>query len=99
MTNVISLTGDALPNEPVPEVVSLLEQMLQEAKAGRLRGVAYVAVRDVFGSGMHVMEGWKGGLNIRNELAMGIMMLQYSFAQAVDEQQTEDSSAFEPDSA
>lgn len=36
----------ALAGEPVPEVVAQLEEMLAEAKAGRLRGIAYVTATD-----------------------------------------------------
>lgn len=54
MSNVKHLYGNTPPNEPVPEVVELAEDMLAQAKAGTLRSLAVVGVR----SNNHVMTAW-----------------------------------------
>lgn len=54
MNNVKHLYGSTPPNEPVPEVVALAEDMLAQAKAGSLRSMAVVGVR----SNNHVMTAW-----------------------------------------
>ena len=43
MTNVISLQPDGiLPNEPLQSLVETLEDMLERARSGDLRGMAWV---------------------------------------------------------
>ena len=46
MSNVKSIHGSAIPGQPVPEVVEMLEDMLEEARSGSLRSVAMVGVRE-----------------------------------------------------
>lgn len=46
MSNIHKLPGaEALPLEPVPETIQVLERMLERAKAGEVRSVAMVATR------------------------------------------------------
>ncbi len=54
MNNVKSLHGVAIPGEPVPEVVSLLEDMLKEAKSGSLRSIAVAGIQ----ANNHVVTAW-----------------------------------------
>jgi hypothetical protein len=48
--NVVPIRGAALPlmepSEPDPEVVGALERLLDEAKAGSLRGIAAVTMNE-----------------------------------------------------
>ncbi len=46
MSNVKSIHGTSVPGQPVPEVVDLLEDMLEEARSGSLRSVAMVGVKE-----------------------------------------------------
>ena len=61
MNKVISLHGDPLPNDPqpVPEVILALEDLLQEAIAGRLVGIACAAL-DNTGRASRVHGGYTG---------------------------------------
>lgn len=42
---VVGLRGAVVPGEPVPEVVAELERLLDEARAGHARALAYCIVR------------------------------------------------------
>jgi hypothetical protein len=48
MANVIRIDGSnfPLPGQPIPEVVSELEAVLKDARAGVIRSVALVAIHD-----------------------------------------------------
>ena len=41
---VVAFKGMTAPGEPVPEVVEMLEELLERAKAGDVRALAYATV-------------------------------------------------------
>lgn len=61
MSNIISLKGGPLPPapEPVPDVILALEDLLEEAVAGRLIGIACAAL-DNAGRASRVHGGYTG---------------------------------------
>lgn len=77
MAEVVGLRGAVPVGAPVAEVVEVLEDLLERARAGRLRAVAYVAV----GADGAVGTGWKvppegGG----HAVASGILTLGWRYA-------------------
>lgn len=79
MSEVIPLRGERLPGQPAGNVVEDLEALLADAKAGRLIGFAYAAVKvsDV------TVTGWSGAAGTRHPLCSAIAMLQHRYAEAL----------------
>lgn len=75
MNNVVGLRGNIPLNEPVPEVVEMLETLLARAKLGEIRGIsfAYALPEDIAGT------SWSSSAASRNTVAAAISMLQYRF--------------------
>ena len=78
--NVTPFLRKADPAQPDAETIAALEHMLDEAKAGRLRGVLYTGLLD----GRQVASGWAGEAVHDNVfVALGTLaMLQARFAKA-----------------
>ncbi len=51
---VVSLNGEAVTGQPVPETIELLEQVLEKARSGEIRSVAVVGVKPNY----HVFSCW-----------------------------------------
>jgi hypothetical protein len=68
---VKAIHGALIPGEADPKIVKLLEDYLVEAKAGRLRGVAIVAVTE----DQTVSTGWRHNAEYFNLLG-GVAWLQ-----------------------
>jgi hypothetical protein len=79
MAEVISLRGEALPGEPDSGIVEELERLLVDAKAGKLRGIAYATCLDTGGQGT----GWSGVAGSRHPLGTAIMMLHHRYARGL----------------
>ena len=83
MADVVGLRGLPVPSdkEPNVEVVEVLEKYLALARAGQLRGVAFVFwdLRD------GLTTGWSGDSDNRIMLS-GVATLQYRLAKNFDEQ-------------
>jgi hypothetical protein len=74
--SVVSLRGTAVPGsrEPDSDVIERLEDLLSEAKAGRIHGLAFVRVVDDV-----VTTGWSGKANCHYMLS-GAARLQWRIA-------------------
>ena len=73
---------DCVPlGQPDPELIERIESILEEAKSGELRGIAYALVRTDGGQGV----GWTGVDGTRHLLASGIMMLHHNYAARMQE--------------
>jgi hypothetical protein len=82
MSNVHALPGFSVPDTgPVAEVVALLEEALEQAREGKLQGVAIVTVErnpDAFETMYH-------GAGARHTLAAGAMALVWQLGRAMSE--------------
>jgi hypothetical protein len=48
MDNIVSMRGDIVPpGKPDPDIIKWLEALLADARAGDIRAIAFVALRDV----------------------------------------------------
>jgi hypothetical protein len=83
MTNVIALPNYSAPSlEPVPRVVEILEEALQQAREGKITGVAVVSVeRDpaAFVTEFH------GEQSSRHCLSAGVLSLGYQIGKVISE--------------
>ena len=82
--NVVRIGGDTvLPNEADPYLIETLQQLLEHAKSGELRGVAYATVygRDNGSVGT----GWSGGAGTQHVLSTGVSMLQIEYTRSMME--------------
>ena len=70
---VAALFGGPAPADPVPDIVSLCERMLERAKTGELRALAFATVtRD---AGGRIGSGWERADGERFNLAAAVMAL------------------------
>lgn len=67
------------PTEPNRSLVAELERLLDEAKSGDLRAMAYCTIR-LYGS---KGTGWDGADGTRDQLAACIAMLQHRYTAAL----------------
>lgn len=79
MSNVIKLGSDILPGEPSPDIIETVERLLEMAKSGHIRAIAYATIResDVVGT------GWDGTAGTRYSLGSAIMMLHSRYAEGL----------------
>lgn len=80
MSKVVVIGGGPQPNEPDPDLIKILHQLLEQAKAGNLRAIGYAAVYS-----QSVGSGWVGGIGTRDFLSTAIMMLNHRYAVGVAE--------------
>lgn len=78
MTNVVVMGGGPQPGEPDPDVIAILERLLEQARAGNMRAIGYAAVY-----GQSMATGWAGGAGTRDTLASSIMILGHRYAAAL----------------
>lgn len=71
MTNVVRFGNETLPDEPDEEIIATLEKLLEDARSGELRAIAYGTIRrnSVVGT------GWAGVAGTRFPLGAVIGML------------------------
>lgn len=81
MTAVVGLRGGAVPGsrDPDQEVIDDLEKLLEHARDGHLRGIAYAAIYDEKST-----TSWAGRAAMFKFLS-GTALLNYRVAKAVDE--------------
>lgn len=77
MNKVVPFSGVIVPGEADPDIIDLMEEMLEDAKSGQLRGIAFATVRmgNVLGS------GWVG--SDRDSMATSVMLLHHRFAATI----------------
>jgi len=86
MTNVVSLKGATPLGEPVPNVVEILEELLEKARSGNLTAIAYVAIT----TGNIAAQGWEkeeadtcgAATATSHALGNGILCLMHRYAAA-----------------
>lgn len=83
MSNVIALEGYSVPShEPVARVVEILEQVLSQAKEGKITGVAVVSVERDPAAFVTEFHGEQGS---RHCLAAGVLSLGYQIGKVISE--------------
>ena len=86
MTNVVSLKGATPLGEPVPNVVEILEELLEKARSGNLTAIAYVSVTtgNIVGHGWEKSETDPDGVadGTSHALGNGILHLMHRYAAA-----------------
>jgi hypothetical protein len=87
MSNVVALGNCSIPNDdPVKEVVTILEEILEKAKNGKVVGVAIVvAERDP----LLFETAYFGGQSSVHTLAAGVLALGYQFGKRMSEIENE----------
>lgn len=82
MSRVIAMPGATLPNEPDAALIEKCRELLADAEAGRLRGLAYAALR-----GEHTITcGWSHVAGTGHHLSTGVLRLMNEYARGwVDE--------------
>ena len=81
MSKVIAFRDTVLVGEPNPEIVETLERLLDEARSGELRGIAYAACK----VGDVTATGWDGSDGSRHPLSTAIAVLNSRYARALYE--------------
>jgi hypothetical protein len=79
MNNVIKLREETLPDEPDADLIAKLEELLEMAKSGQLRGMAYATVK----SQLVLGTGWSGTAGTRYPLSGAIGMLHTRYFNAL----------------
>ena len=79
MSNIIKLGANVLPGEPDTDLIETLERLLEDAKSGNIRALAYATVceSEVLGS------GWTGVAGTRYHLGSSVLMLQSRYASSL----------------
>lgn len=74
MAEIIPIKGGPDPRGPVPELIEDLEELLERAKSGELRAIAYALVTEAT-----LSTGWTGSAGTRWTLyaAAGILHQRY----------------------
>ena len=76
---VVAFKNSIPPGEANPDMVAVVEDLLDRAKSGELRGLAYAT----FASGDITGTGWEGSDGSRHPLSSAIAMLQHRYTQAL----------------
>lgn len=76
---VVAFKNSIPPGEANPDMVAVIEDLLDRAKSGELRGLAYAT----FASGDITGTGWEGSDGSRHPLSSAIAMLQHRYTQAL----------------
>lgn len=79
MSNVIALGSTVLPGEPNPEIIEDLEGLLERARSGELRALAYTTL----GAQNTIGTGWAGSDGSRYPLGAAIGMLFHRYNSAL----------------
>jgi hypothetical protein len=75
--NIAPLFGQPLPDQPDPEVIEKLRELLAAAEAGDISALAYVAAR----KGNRITRGWISNNGEGHRLSSGILRLAVAYAQ------------------
>lgn len=79
MSKVVAFRECIPPGEVNPDLVADLERLLEDAKAGQLRGIAYATTLTTGAAAT----GWCGSDGARHPLAGAIMMLHHRYGAAL----------------
>ena len=79
MAEVVAIHGGTNPQEPVADIVADVEKLLERARSGELRALAYAT----WGAGDIKGTGWAGDAGTRASLAMVIGMLNHRYFEAL----------------
>lgn len=71
-----------IPYEPDPDIIELLEELLDRANTGAMNSFAY----SVSYENGNISTGWEGKAGTRNTAATGIALLQHRYMQFLLEQ-------------
>lgn len=82
MSNVHRFGNTVLPGEAHADLVETLEGLLEQAKAGELRAMAYCTVR----TGNVIGTGWDGADGTRHPMSGAIMILHSRYALALQDE-------------
>jgi len=72
MSDVVRLWGGVSEGSVVPDVVEILEELLERAKAGELQALAFATVN----GGGALGTGWNGNEGTRDVMGASISLLQ-----------------------
>ena len=78
MAQVIELQPGCNPQIPDEAVVEMLQDLIERAKAGELRSIAYAATTKT-----DTCTGWTGGAGTRHSLGTGIRVLERRYIMAI----------------
>lgn len=79
VASISTIHGGRAPDEPSADIVNELERLLDEAKSGRLIGIAYATYSQQGVQGT----GWSGEAGTRHPLGTAIMMLSHRYSTAL----------------
>lgn len=77
--SVVAFKNSIPPGQPNPDMVAEVERLLERAKSGELRGLAYAT----FATGDITGTGWVGSDGSRHPLSSAIAMLSHRYAAAL----------------
>ena len=81
MSVVVAFKNTVIIGDPNPDLVETLERLLDSAKSGELRGIAYAGCK----VGDATVTGWDGSDGTRHPLSTAIAILQSRYARALYE--------------
>lgn len=81
MSRVVAFKDTVILGEANPEIVETLERLLEEAKSGELRGIAYASCK----VGDVTATGWNGSDGSRHPLSTAIAVLNSRYSRALYE--------------
>lgn len=76
MSEVIGFKGAVPQGQAVPEIVELLEGLLERARSGEIHALAYAAAR---GEGDGFSSGWEGNSGTRDALGAALSFLHHRY--------------------
>lgn len=86
MSKVVPFSGSIVPGEPDPDIIEVVEDLLDEAKSGKLRGIAFGAVK----TGNALSTGWVGSDGTRDSLSTSVTLLHHRFVATILEGNEDD---------
>lgn len=81
LSRVVAFKDTVIIGDANPEIVETLERLLEEAKSGELRGIAYAACK----VGDVTATGWNGSDGSRHPLSTAIAVLNSRYSRALYE--------------
>lgn len=81
MSKVVAFRDTVLAGDPNPDIVETLERLLEQARSGELRGIAYAACK----VGDVTATGWDGSDGSRHPLSTAIAVLNSRYSRALYE--------------
>ena len=76
---IVAFKNSIPPGEANPDMVEVIEGLLDRAKSGELRGFAYAT----YSVGEFTGTGWEGSDGSRHPMSSAIQMLQHRYTQAL----------------